>query len=154
MSHKVKIPNLKELKSRFRAGGCTVTDLDETAFEFAQSDFPVRTHVFVNPCYVQFSTFIFAKPVGSRTNSENRIYEFLSNLNLKAKLVKFTLEADRREMKKGAWPIWISAKLVTGVAGGDYDGAALQNLVELWFQDLAEIDSFRGFKVFYMMPDE
>ena len=49
MSHKVKIPDLKDLKSRFRTGGCTVTDLDETAFEFAQSDFPVRTHVLVNP---------------------------------------------------------------------------------------------------------
>ena len=37
-----------------------------------------------------------------------------------------------------------SVKLVTGVAGGDYDAAALKNLVMLWWQDIAELIASPG----------
>ena len=153
MTSKLKASALKELKSRFRAGGCVVTDLDKSSFEFVQSDFPVKTHVFVNRYYIQFSTFIFAKPRRPGASSRSRLYELVNNLNLKARLMKFALEAKKLEAKQEGWPILAAVKLVTGAGGASYDGVALKNLVALWFQDLAEIESQAGFQLCFMMPE-
>jgi hypothetical protein len=130
---------IEGLKSRFRAAGYTVTGIDDLSFEIVGSDFPLQTHVSVNPYYLQLATFIFAAPQGFLPGRKSRIHEYLSTINTRAKLAKFTLETDRPDAPQGVWPIFASVKFVTGVAGGDYDADALENLVLLWLQDIAEL---------------
>jgi hypothetical protein len=139
MSDRITAAELESLKSRFRAVDCTVTDLDDTSFEIVGSEFPIRTHVFVTPYYVQLGTFIDAAPQGFLPNRKGKIHAFLNTINVRAKLAKFTLETDKPDADSGGWPIFASTKFVTGVIGGDYDAAALKNLVMLWFQDVAEL---------------
>ncbi len=152
MSEELTPAEVEALKSRFRAAGCAVTDLDDTSFEIVSSEFPVRTHVFATAYYVQLGTFIFASARGFLPGRKRKVHEFLSRINCNAKLVKFTLEAEGRDGRRGGWPIFASVKLVTGVAGGDYDAAALKNLVMLWFQDIAElVESTSDFELHAMM---
>ncbi|HKQ39589.1 MAG TPA: hypothetical protein VJ063_16050 [Verrucomicrobiae bacterium] len=144
MSDELDACEVEALKSRFRAAGCRVTDIDGKSFEIVGSDFPVRTHVFPTAYYVQLATFIFAKPHGFLFRSKSKIHEYTSRINRTAKLVKFTLEGDRPNSERGGWPMMASVKLITGVAGGNYDPAALKNLLLLWFQDIAELIASPG----------
>jgi hypothetical protein len=145
---------LETLKSRFLAAEYRVTDLDETSFEIVGSDFPVRTHVFVTPYYLQLGTFIVASPQGFMPGRKSKLDAFLSAINLRAKLVKFTVDVDKPDAEKGGWPVFVSVKLVTGVTGVDYDAAALKNLAMLWFQDIAElVVSHDGFELHAMMQE-
>ena len=145
MSQKLSTSEVETLKSRFRAAGCEVTDLDDTTFEIVGRDFPVRTHVTVNPYYVQLATFIFGSPRGLLLpNRKSKIHAYLCDINRNAKLVKFTLEGDKPNPEKGGWPIFASVKLVTGVEGGNYTAEALNNLVLLWLQDIAELFASPG----------
>jgi hypothetical protein len=65
------------------------------------------------------------------------------------------MEADKPDAERGRWPIFASVKLVTGVAGGDYDAAALKNLVLLWLQDIAELGASPGdFELHMMMRED
>ena len=128
---------MKRLKSRFRAAGCAVKDLNGSTFEVVEDDFPVRTHVEANPYYVQLGTYVLAKP--PKAVAKTKLQELLCDINLKAKLVKFTMEANEPDKETAAWPILASVKLVTGVAGGDYHASALKNLFLLWLQDIAEL---------------
>ena len=154
MNDELDTSEVEVLKSRFRAAGCTVTDLDGTSFEIVGSEFPVRTHVSANPYYVQLGTFIFASPHGFLPGRKSKIHAYLSHINRTAKLVKFTLEGEKPEAERGGWPIMASVKLVTGVAGGDYDASALKNLVLLWFQDIAELIASPGdFELHAMMKE-
>ena len=155
MSDELATSEVEALKSRFRATGCAVTDLDGTSFEIVGREFPLRTHVFANPYYVQLGTFIFASPQGFLPGRKSKICEYLSRINSNAKLVKFTLEGDKPDADRGGWPIMASVKLVTGVAGGNYDAAALKNLVMLWWQDIAELVASPGdFELHVMMKGE
>ena len=155
MSDELSTSEVETLKSRFRAAGCKVTDLDETSFEIVGSDFPLRTHVSVNPYYVQLATYIFASPQGFLPNRKSKVFEYLSDINRNAKLAKFTLEPDAPHTAKRVWPIFASVKLATGVSGRDYDADALKNLVLLWLQDIAElIASPGGFELQTMMREE
>ncbi len=155
MSDELSPPEVETLKGRFRAAGCTVTDLDNATFEIIGNDFPLRTHVSVNPYYVQLATYIFATPRGFLPNRKSKLHEYLSDINRNAKLAKFTLERDAPPAPKGVWPIFASVKLVTGVAGGDYEADALKNLVLLWLQDIAElIASPGGFELHTMMHEK
>jgi hypothetical protein len=145
---------LEALKSRFRAADYKVTDLDETSFEIVGSDFPVRTHVFVTPFYLQLGTYIVAAPQGFMPGRRSKLDAFLSAINLRAKLVKFTVDVDRPDERRGGWPIFASVKLITGVTGVDYDADALKNMAMLWFQDIAElIASADGFELHAMMQE-
>jgi hypothetical protein len=154
MKDELKPSVVQTLKSRFRDAGCTVTDLEDTSFEIVGGEFPVRTHVLVNPYYVQLGTFIFASRQGFSLRGKSKIQEYMCHINRNAKLVKFTLERDAPPTPRGVWPIFASVKLVTGVAGGDYDAAALKNLVMLWWQDIAElIDSPGDFELHAMKQE-
>ena len=144
MNEELSASEVEALKARFRAADCTVTDLDGTSFEIVGREFPVCTHVYANPYYVQLGTFIFANPRGFLPGRKSKIHQYLSQINRNAKLVKFTLEADKPDAERGGWPIMASAKLVTGIAGGDYNATALKNLVMLWFQDIAELVASPG----------
>ncbi len=62
MTTQLKPTEIKKLKSRFRAAGFEVKDLDSSTFEVVDDDFPVRTHVEANPYYVQLSTYVLVKP--------------------------------------------------------------------------------------------
>lgn len=116
MDDELSPEEIELVKSRFAAAGCTVTPLGESTFEVVSDDFPVRTHVYANPYYVQLTTQILAKP--QRRFPIERVREFLCAINLKASLVKFTMETDKPDKKTEAWPILASVKLVTGVKGG------------------------------------
>ena len=49
-------------------------------------------------------------------------------------------------------PVLASAKLVSGLIRSDYDGEGLENLVTLWFADIAEmVESTRGFQLQMMI---
>jgi len=145
---------LETLKSRFRAAEYKVTDLDGTSFEIVGSDFPVRTHVFVTPYYLQLGTFIVAAPQGFMPGRKSKVDAFLVAINLRAKLVKFTVDADKLDAERGGWPIFASVKLITGVRGVDYDADALKNMAMLWFQDIAELIASPGrFELHAMMQE-
>ena len=45
MKNRLNATQMKSLKSRFRAAGCAVRDLNDSTFEVVDDDFPVRTHV-------------------------------------------------------------------------------------------------------------
>jgi hypothetical protein len=137
MKNRMNAAQMKRLKSRFRAAGCAVKDLNGSTFEVVDDEFPVRTHVEANPYYVQLGTYVLAKP--PRAVAKTKVQELLCDMNLKAKLVKFTMEADGPDQGTAAWPILASVKLVTGVAGGDYHATALKNLFLLFLQDIAEL---------------
>jgi hypothetical protein len=72
VSEKLSPSEVKTLKSRFCAAECEITDIDDTSFEIVHRDLPVRTHVFVNPYYVQLATYIYASQEGSAPNSRNK----------------------------------------------------------------------------------
>src|SRR5262245_49845789 len=128
---------MRRLKSKFRAAGCGVKDLTASTFEIIDDEFPVRTHVEANPYYVQLGTYILAKP--PRAVAKTTVQGLLCDINLKAKLVKFTMKANKPDKKTAAWPILASVKLITGVVGGDYHASALRNLFLLWLHDIAEL---------------
>jgi hypothetical protein len=64
MLARLKPAQIEKLKSRFRAAGCGVTDINSATFEVVSDDFPVRTHVEANPYYFQLGASILAKPSG------------------------------------------------------------------------------------------
>src|ERR1051326_737995 len=137
MKNRLNTTQMKRLKSRFRAVGCAVKDLNASTFEVVDDDFPVRTHVVANPYYIQLGTYVLAKP--ARAVSKTKVQELLCEVNLNANLVKLTMEANEPDKDTAAWPILASVKLVTGVAGGDYHATALKNLFLLWLQDIAQL---------------
>lgn len=153
MSDELTLSEIEKLKSRFRSVGHTVRDLKGFAFEIVSDDFPVRTHVYANPYYLQLGTQILAKP--KQDFSIEKIREFLCDINLSASLVKFTMDTDTPDKGTGAWPILASTKLVTGVKGGDYNKSALNNLAMLWLQDIANLmTSASDFEIHPMMDIE
>src|SRR5688572_15920986 len=140
MSEHLRPEEVETLKERFRAAGCTVTGLGDTEFELVGGDeFPLRCHVAVDPYFIALTTILAAAGRGFMPNRRSKIHAFLNDINLAAKLVKFTLDADMQDPKAGGWFITASVRFVTGVAGGNYDSGALRNLVTLWFQDIAEL---------------
>jgi hypothetical protein len=145
---------LETLKARFRAADYKVTDLDDSSFEILGSECPVRTHVFVTPYYLQLGTYIFATPQGFMPGRKSKRDAFLNAINLRAKLVKFTVDVDKPDAERGGWPVFASVKLITGVTGVDYDAGALKNMAMLWFQDIAElIVSADGFELYALMQE-
>ena len=154
MKNRLNAAQMKGLKSRFRAAGCAVKDLNNSTFEVVDHEFPVRTNVEANPYYVQLGTYVLAKP--ARAVAKTKVQELLCDMNLKAKLVKFTMEADGPDRGTAAWPILASVKLVTGVAGGNYNATALKNLFLLFLQDIAELmaDAPATFEMHPMMDIE
>jgi hypothetical protein len=140
MSDQLSPEEVEILKERFRAIGCEVTDIGDANFQILGWDyFPLRTHVSVNPYYVELGTFITAIGQGFMPQRISKVHALLNQMNLAAKLAKFTLDADKPDPKAGGWFVMASVRFVTGVAGGDYDPDALKNLVTLWFKDIADL---------------
>ena len=140
MSEQLTPEELETLKERFRATGCTVTDLSDSTFEIIGWDtFPLRTHVSVNPYFLELGTLITAVTQGFLPNRISKILAFLNAINCKANLVKFTIDAEKPDAEAGGWFVMASVRFVTGVAGGDFDADAVKNLINLWFQDIAEV---------------
>lgn len=154
MAEDLNPKEIETLKSRFGAAGCTVKALGDSTFEVVSDDFPVRTHVYANPYYLQLATHILAKP--RQRFPIEKVREFLCEINLKASLVKFTMDTDKPDEKTEAWPILASVKLVTGVTGGNYQASAIKNLFLLWLQDIAELmtDAPDSFEIHPMMDIE
>ena len=146
---------IETLKDRFRDAGCTVTDLQGSTFQIVGKEFPLMTHVTVNPYFVELATFLFASSKGFLPGKLSKLHEYLSDINRDAKIVKFTLERESPPVPKGVWPIYASLKYVTGEAGGEYTAEALKNLLLLWYQDIAAlIASPGGWELHPMMREE
>jgi len=140
------------LKSRFTEAGCTVTDIDDSAFQIVHSQSPVMTHVLPTPYYLQLSTVLFVRGQGFRPNASGKLLVFLANANSRADLAKFTDGTDDFGSLDEGWKVAVTAKLVTGRTGMDYDAEALENIVTLWNQDIANcLVHEKDFKVRAMM---
>ncbi len=146
---------LDALKSRFRGAGYSVADVDDESFEIADRDFPVRTHISVTPYYVQLGTFIAAIPQGFMPGRKSKRDAFLQGINLRAKVVRFTVEADKPDDEDGHWLVLADLKLITGATGADHDEESLRNVAALWYQDIAALmASPSGFVLHAMMREE
>jgi hypothetical protein len=67
---KLSCKQLARLKSTFRAADCTVRDLKGSNFEIFHAELPLRSHVLVNPYYLQLGTILTARPISRRDNSQ------------------------------------------------------------------------------------
>ena len=154
MADDLSSDEIETLKSRFGAAGCSVKDLNDFTFEVVSDDFPVRTHVYANAYYLQLATQILAK--SQKKFPLEKARELLCKINLKASLVKFTMDTDKPDEKTQSWPILASVKLVTGIAQGDYSALAIKHLFMLWLQDIAELmaEPPDGFEIHPMMDIE
>ncbi len=130
---------LARLKSTFRAAGCTVGDLKGMNFEIFHADLPLRSHVLVNPYYLQIGTMLAARPLSRHDKKASAIHAYLSKINKEANLAKFILNQDEFHPEEGSWSIFASVRFVTGKIGGDYASAAIKNLIMIWFYDLANL---------------
>ena len=135
LSHK----QLARLKSTFRAADCTVRDLKGAEFEIFHADMPLRSHVLINPYYLQLGTMLAARPKNRRDKKASAIHAYLSKINKQANLTKFVPNREEFDSKEGGWSIFASVRFVTGKIGGDYEPAALKNMVTIWFYDLANL---------------
>lgn len=127
------------IKAVFIDAGCAVKDLSEESFEILPPDYPVKTHVFVTPYYLQLSTVVFARFQGLPFRRKNKLNEFLKQANNSAKVVKFTTDINLPDAPASSLAFMASVKLVTGAIGGNYAADALRNLLMLWLQDIAEL---------------
>jgi len=141
---KLSSKQLARLKSTFRAADCTVRDLKGSNFEIFHAELPLRSHVVVNPYYLQLGTILTAKPVNRRDKETSAIHAYLSKINKQANLAKFVLNDEEFNSNEGGWSIFASVRFVTGKIGGNYEPAALKNLVTIWFYDLAELMAAPG----------
>lgn len=139
MSTELSPEEVEILKEHFRDADCDVVDLGETNFEIIGREMPLRSHVLVNPFYIELTTMIVAFGRGFLRNRRSRIHAFLCDVNAKSKFAKFTLAEDRPDKESGGWRIIMSAKLVTGSLGGNYEKGAINCLHMLWAQDIAEL---------------
>jgi hypothetical protein len=130
---------LASLKSTFRAADCTVRELKGSEFEIFHADMPLRSHVLVNPYYLQIGTMLTAKSMSRRDKEASAIHAYLSKINKQANLVKFVLNREEFDFNEGGWSIFASVRFVTGKIGGNHEPAALKNLVTIWFYDLAQL---------------
>ena len=136
---KLSPKQLARIKSTFRAADCTLRNLEGSNFEILHAELPLRSHVLVHPYYLQLGTILTAKPVNRRDKAPSAIYAYLSKINKRANLAKFVLNHEEFDFNEGGWSIFASVRFVTGKIGGNYEPAALKNLVTIWFYDLAEL---------------
>jgi hypothetical protein len=136
---KLSSKQLTRLKSTFRAADCTVTDLKGSNFEIFHAEMPLRSHVLVNPYYLQLGTILTARPVNRRDKKASAIHAYLCKINKQANLAKFVLNREEFDAGEGGWSIFASVRFVTGEVGGDYEPAALKNMITIWFYDLANL---------------
>lgn len=136
---KLSAPQLTRLKSTFRAAECTVKDLKGSEFEIYHAEMPLRSHVLVNPYYLQLGTMLAAKAINRRAKKLSDIHAYLSKINKQANLAKFVLNDEHFDANRGGWSIFASVKYVTGKIGGNFEPAALKNMVLIWFYDLANL---------------
>jgi len=136
---KLNSKQLTRLKAIFRAAECTVRDLKGSNFEIFHAELPLRSHVLVNPYYLQLGTILTARPVNRRDKMASAIHAYLSKINKQANLAKFVLNREEFDASEGGWSIFASVRFVTGKIGGNYEPAALKNMVTIWFYDLANL---------------
>src|SRR5437868_3983656 len=115
------------LKSAFGALDFAVKDLNDSCFEISHEKYPVATHVYANPYFLQLSTVLIARPKGFPFRTRTKLHAFLNQANCSAKLAKFTIEGEKADPTLGGRPVMASVKFVRGTVGGDWDKEALNN---------------------------
>lgn len=126
-----------KILAAFRETECTAKPISEDNLEFIHPDFPARTHVFANPYFLQFSTYVFARP---KTFSGRFLWtrdRFLNEANQKTNLMKLTCDEPR--LSGGLWSVICQCKIATGEIASAFTPVALDHLVKLWLQDLAYV---------------
>lgn len=121
----------------FRETECAVNSLSDENLEFIHPSFPAKTHVYSTPYFLQFTTYVFARPktfVGRFRCSRDR---FLNEANQKTHLIKLT--CDEARIGGGLWSVLCQYRIATGEIAAPFTPTALDHLVKLWLQDLASI---------------
>src|ERR1044071_2485027 len=119
------------LKEAFGGLDCVVTDLEGESFEISHEQYRVATHVYATLYFLQFSTFIIARPKGFPFRTRSRLHAFLNRANTNSKLTRCYVEEDRPNAQFGGWMIMASARFVKGVIAGDWEREALDNCLKL-----------------------
>jgi hypothetical protein len=70
---------LATLKARFAEIDCEVTDVGEASFEIISSEFRARTLVWATPFFLEFTTFLFARPKKLFGGSLSKLHAFLKS---------------------------------------------------------------------------
>jgi hypothetical protein len=126
------------LRSTFRELDCAVKDLEGASFEISHKQYPVATHVYANPYFLQFSSVIVARPKGFAFRTRSKLYAFLNHANSNAKLARFALDGDKPNANFGGWLVMASVKFVNGAIGAEWNKEVLNNCLNLWLHDVAE----------------
>lgn len=129
--------NVDEVKLQFRTLGCEVKDMSADSFEIVPPVFPVVTLVYPNPCFVQFNTCIFARPLTFLGRFRWKRDALMNAANLEVNLVRLT--CSETKLDQGVWTLIAQAKFVPGEIMMEYPHQVLDNFVTLWLQDIAKI---------------
>lgn len=130
------------LRSVLEAITSSVSDQDGDSLEIIGSDFPLRTLVTVTDYYIQFGTMIHAAGQGFMPGSKSRFDPFLNSLNASTNIVKLTAQSDSAE--DGSWLLMARAMIVSGSSSTEYDGESFGNILTIWHQDIAGLNSTKG----------
>ena len=126
------------LMAAFGELDCSVKGLSDSSFEIARKEYPVATHVYANPYFLQLSSIVIARPKGFPFRTRAKLHAFLNEANSKAKLAKFTLDEEKANPDFRGWEVMASVKFVNGGVGGEWNKDVLKNCLNLWLQDIAE----------------
>jgi hypothetical protein len=126
------------LKRAFAEADCAVKDLNESCFEISHKEYPVVTHVYATPYFLQLSTVMVARPKGFPFRTRAKLYAFLNRANSSAKMARFSVDGEKVNPDFGGWLVMASVKFIKGTTGGEWDKDALKNCLLLWLQDIAE----------------
>jgi hypothetical protein len=123
----------------FERCGYSVRALDEWCFEFRSNAWPIATHVYATPYFLQLTSFSHAIPHRARGEEVTVRDRLLNKLNRSTNLVKVTCDDQKISQQLGGWRIRIQAKLIPGIVRSRYTIAAIRGFTALWFHEFAQV---------------
>lgn len=123
----------------FERCGYSVRALDGDCFEFRSDAWPIATHVYATPYFLQLTSFTHAIPRRPRGQDVVVRDRLLSELNRSANLVKLTCDDRKISRQLGGWRIRIQAKMIPGIVRSRYTIAAIRGFTALWLSDFAQV---------------
>ena len=123
----------------FERCGYSVRALDRWCFEFRSTSWPIATHVYATPYFLQLTSFTHAIPhrvTGEEVMVRDRL---LNELNRSTNLVKLTCDDRKISQQLGGWRIRIQAKLIPGIVRSRYTAAAVRGFTALWFHEFGQV---------------
>jgi len=121
------------IMSQFRTAGCEIKELEEN-FEIVPASFPVKTHIYANSHFIQFSTFFYLRPKKFVGRFKCARDAFINEANGKTHLAKLSCDETKFE---SVWSISCQWKATSGVSEYAYPDEAIEHFITLWLQDIA-----------------